>query len=86
MANYLDQVGSTYYFHRSIPKAVRPYVQSSSGKLRVAFKVTLGTKDRDTAKARIPFYVIETDRIFKEPRHLRMKRGWMPRFFLLGGE
>lgn len=77
MANYLDQVGSTYYFHRSIPKAVRPYVQSAAGKPRMDFKVTLGTKDRDTAKARIPFYVIETDRIFKEARK-RMEAGVVP--------
>ena len=77
MANYIDQVGSTYYFHRSIPKAVRPYVQSGTGNPRVDFKVTLGTKDRDTAKARIPFYVIETDRIFKEARK-RMAAGEAP--------
>jgi hypothetical protein len=34
MVNYLEQVGSTYYFHRSVLKALRLYVRSATGKER----------------------------------------------------
>jgi hypothetical protein len=68
MANYLDQVESTYYFHRSVPKALRPYLRSSTGKKRTDFKISLGTKDRGAAKARIPFYIIQTNQIFSQAR------------------
>ena len=68
MCTYLDQVGSTYYFRRVVPGELRPYLLTATGKPRAEFKLSLGTKDRESAKRRLPEFVQMTDRLFDEAR------------------
>jgi integrase len=68
MCTYLDQVGSTYYFRRVVPAELRPYLLTATGKPRAEFKLSLGTKDRETAKRLLPDFVQRTDRLFDEAR------------------
>lgn len=68
MCTYLDQVGSTYYFRRVVPSELRPYLLTATGKPRAEFKLSLGTKDRDTAKRLLPDLVQKTDLMFDEAR------------------
>lgn len=68
MCTYLDKVGSTYYFRRIVPEELRPYLLTSSGKPRAEFKLSLGTKDREDAKALLPDFVQRTNILFDEAR------------------
>lgn len=61
MCTYLDQVGSTYYFRRPVPLDLRGYFLTKTGKPRVDWKKTLRTKDRETAKRKIPEYITWTN-------------------------
>src|SRR4051812_41360462 len=70
MCTYLDQVGATYYFRRVVPAELRPHLLTATGKPRAEFKLSLGTKDRETAKRRLPDFVQMTDRLFDEARSL----------------
>jgi integrase len=68
MCTYLDQVGATYYFRRSVPDDIRGKLLTANGNPRSEFKISLKTKDRETAKRLIPAHTIETDRVFAEAR------------------
>lgn len=68
MCTYLDLVGSTYYFRRVVPAELRPYLLTATGKPRAEFKLSLGTKDREAAKRRLPEFVQQTDLLFDEAR------------------
>lgn len=61
MCNYLDKVGSTYYFRRAVPGDVRSLIVTRSGAARAEWKFSLGTKDRDAAKRLVPAHTIATD-------------------------
>ena len=61
MCNYLDKVGSTYYFRRAVPDGVRPFIRTASGAARTEWKFSLHTKDRDTAKRLVPSHTLATD-------------------------
>ena len=62
MCTYLDQVGSTYYFRRVVPLELRPFILTRTGAPRSEWKVSLGTKDRETAKRLIPSHTLAADR------------------------
>ena len=62
MCTYLDQVGATYYFRRVVPAELRPFIRTKTGAPRTEWKLSLGTKDRDVAKRKIPDFTIETQR------------------------
>lgn len=68
MCSYLDQVGSTYYFRRTVPKGLVGTFLTSSGRARTEWKYTLGTKDRETAKRRLRPHEIETDALIDNAR------------------
>lgn len=68
MCTYLDQVGSTYYFRRVVPAELRPFIRTASGGARTEFKVSLRTKDRETAKRMLRGYADMTDKAFDEAR------------------
>ncbi|WP_162987174.1 DUF6538 domain-containing protein [Sphingomonas paeninsulae] len=70
MCTYLDQVGATYYFRRSVPDDIRGKLLTANGNPRSEFKISLKTKDRETAKRLIPAHTIETDRVFAEARSI----------------
>ncbi|MDQ2763609.1 MAG: site-specific integrase [Pseudomonadota bacterium] len=71
MCNYLDKVGSTYYFRRAVPGDVRPVILTASGAARTEWKFSLGTKDRDAAKRLIPAHTVSTDAEIDAARHFR---------------
>lgn len=62
MCTYLDQVGSIYYFRRAVPGELRSVILTSSGAPRTEWKLSLRTKDRETAKRLIPRYTVDTQR------------------------
>lgn len=68
MCSYLDQVGSTYYFRRTVPKDLVGTFLTNSGRARTEWKYTLGTKDRETAKRRLRPHEIETDSLIDNAR------------------
>lgn len=68
MCTYLDQVGSTYYFRRVVPAELRPFIRTTTGKPRSEFKISLGTKDRETAKRMLRDFADMTDKAFDEAR------------------
>ena len=68
MCSYLDQVGSTYYFRRAVPKDLVGHFLTSSGKPRSEWKFSLRTKDRETAKRFLRPHEIQTDTLIDEAR------------------
>lgn len=68
MCTYLDKVGSTYYFRRVVPAELRPYLLTATGKPRAEFKLSLGTKDREAAKRRLPEFIDHTNALLDEAR------------------
>lgn len=46
----LPKVGSIYYFRRSVPKKLRAYFHTETGKQRTEFMISLGEKDLPKAK------------------------------------
>jgi len=68
MCTYLDQVGSTYYFRRVVPQELQPFIRTAAGKPRTEFKVSLRTKDRETAKRLLPDHVKQSDKAFDAAR------------------
>lgn len=50
MSTYLHTDRNVYAFRRSVPKAVRPYILTRTGKPRVEWLISLGTKDRREAE------------------------------------
>ncbi len=68
MCTYLDQVGPTYYFRRSVPIELQALILTATGKPRTEFKISLRTKDRETAKRLLPDYVKMSDQAFDVAR------------------
>jgi integrase len=68
MCTYLDQVGATYYFRRAVPQELQPYLLTANGKPRTEFKISLRTKDRETAKRKLREYAEATDIAFDKAR------------------
>lgn len=68
MCTHLDRVGSTYYFRRVVPLELRPFIRTQSGAARTEWKISLGTKDLETAKRLLPSKRIETDRLIDAAR------------------
>jgi integrase len=68
MCTYLDTVGSTYYFRRVVPAELRPFIRTATGKPRTEFKISLGTKDRETAKRMLRRYAEMSDEAFDKAR------------------
>lgn len=62
MCTYLDKVDATYYFRRAVPHELRPFILTKTGRPRTEWKISLGTKDRETAKRKLPDYVKMSDR------------------------
>ncbi|AZI35940.1 putative site-specific recombinase [Caenibius tardaugens NBRC 16725] len=69
MCSYLDQVGSTYYFRRAVPKDLLGFFKTSSGKPRTEWKFSLGVKDRESAKRQLRPHEVETDDLIDAARH-----------------
>jgi integrase len=66
---YVPRSGQlAYYFRRVVPAELRPYLLTATGKPRAEFKLSLGTKDRETAKRLLPEFVQRTDLLFDEAR------------------
>lgn len=74
---YLDDSRPTFYFRRVVPKELRPYFLTATGKPRTEFMVSLRTKDRPTAKERCNLEAVKTDRLLSEAR-ARLQAGLAP--------
>lgn len=61
MCTYLAKRGSTYYFRRAVPLELRVAMEG-----RAEFMLSLGTKDRDEAKRRIPAQTLRTDALLAD--------------------
>lgn len=61
MCTFLAKRNSTYYFRRVVPAELRPFFGG-----RREWMISLGTKDRDTAKRLIPDKTKETDRLLDQ--------------------
>jgi integrase len=72
MCTYLSSTRPTYYFRRGIPAELRPFLEG-----RHEWSRSLGTKDRATAKQRIPAITIETDALLASARE-RLDAGERP--------
>ena len=68
MCSYLDQVGSTYYFRRSVPKGLAGAFFTNSGQPRTEWKFSLKTKGRETAKRLLRPHEIDTDALIDNAR------------------
>ena len=68
MCSYLDQVGSTDYFRRTVPKDLVGTFLTNSGRARTEWKDSLATKDRETAKRRLRPHEIDTDALIDNAR------------------
>lgn len=76
MCTYLHTRGRRYYFRRSVPCELAPFILTSTGKPRLEWLVSLGTSDRATAKRLIPEQTIRTE---AELTDARAKLGSAPR-------
>ena len=72
MCTYLSTTRPVYYFRRGIPAELRPFLDGKHEWSR-----SLGTKDRATAKQRIPAHTIETDALLASARE-RLDAGERP--------
>lgn len=61
MCTYLHTRGRRYYFRRSVPCELAPFILTSTGKPRLEWLISLGTSDRVTAKRLIPAHTIRTE-------------------------
>lgn len=68
MCTHLDKTGSTYYFRRPVPKDLLGHFATSTGKPRIEWKFSLGTKDREQAKRLLRPHVEETDQLIDKAR------------------
>lgn len=68
MCTYLDQVGSTYYFRRAVPDDLVGYFVTARGSPRTDWKISLRTKDRESAKRLLPEHVTRTNILIDEAR------------------
>ena len=68
MCAHLDQVGSTYYFRRTVPKDLVGTFLTNSGRARTEWKYSLGTKDREAAKRLLRPHEIDTDALIDNAR------------------
>jgi integrase len=68
MSQYLERVGSTYYFRRVVPQDLQQFFRTKTGRSRIEFKVSLGTKDRREGERRSRLKALETDRLFDAAR------------------
>lgn len=66
MCTYLDTVGSTYYFRRPVPKDLLGHFTNSKGNPQTDWKVSLRTKDRETAKRLLPAHVAQTNELIDD--------------------
>ena len=70
MCEHLEQVGSTYYFRRIVPRDLVGYFKTQTGKPRSEWKYSLRTKDREEAKRRKRRHEDETDALIDEARRV----------------
>lgn len=77
MPSRLPKRGSTYYFRRVVPEALRPYFLTASGKPRTEFMESLGTKDFARAKELDRLRGVEVDQLFREAR-AKLRQGVKP--------
>ncbi|MBZ6377696.1 hypothetical protein B5C34_03600 [Pacificimonas flava] len=68
MCTYLQRHNGVYRFRRSVPSELRPFIRTQSGSARREWVISLGTKDREEAKRRLPEHTVETDRLIDEAR------------------
>lgn len=68
MYAHLGKVGSTYYFRQAVPKDLAGAFITNSGQPRTEWKLSLRTKDRETAKRRRIPHEIETDALIDNAR------------------
>lgn len=61
MCTYLHTRGRRYYFRRSVPVELAPFILTSTGKPRLEWLISLSTSDRATAKRLIPEDTIRTE-------------------------
>lgn len=77
MPSRLPKRGSTYYFRRVVPEALRPYFLTANGKPRTEFMESLGTKDFARAKELDRLRGVEVDQLFHEAR-AKLRQGVKP--------
>lgn len=73
----LPKRGSTYYFRRAVPDALRPYFLTTTGKPRTEFMESLGTKDFAKAKELDRLRGVEVDQLFREAKD-KLQQGVKP--------
>ena len=61
MCTYLHTRGRRYYFRRSVPVELAPFILTSTGKPRLEWLISLGTSDRASAKRLIPEHTMRTE-------------------------
>lgn len=79
MCTYLKQSGSMYWFRRDVPKPLRQVIG------KTAWNFSLETKDRATAKQRIPAFTILTDKEIAAAK-AKLAAGWTPSVAVTGGD
>lgn len=73
----IPQVGSTYYFRRSVPPRLRPYFLTANGKPRTEFMVSLEVKNLAEAKDLWLVEAIKVAALFREAE-AKLKQGIKP--------
>jgi integrase len=66
MPTHLTKIGATYYFRRIVPEHLRPLFLTRTGKPRVEFMESLGTKDRREGEEAARFRAVQVDQLFRE--------------------
>lgn len=78
MCTYLHTDRNVYAFRRSVPRDVRAYISTKTGKPRVEWLISLRTKDRREAERLCHLEAVRTDEIIKQAR-ADLKAGRKPR-------
>jgi integrase len=68
MCTHLNRTGAKYYFRRPVPKDLRGFFLTATGKPRAEWKISLGVTDRAQAKELLRPYQEETDELIREAR------------------
>lgn len=79
MCTYLEKVSSTYYFRRPVPKDLVGRFVTKSGAIRTEWKWSLGTKDREEAKRRLPAHVARSNAEIDKARAASVTGMFVPR-------
>jgi hypothetical protein len=68
LCTYLDDERPVLAFRRAVPKDLRPFIKTRTGRPRSEWRYSLGTKDKKLANERCHLETVRTDSLLKQAR------------------